>query len=114
MRSPANARHQSVALELDPVAIAGEWIRHAPHRSDLPGRGPRTHPTAARNAANPVRGLYLADEPGTTIAGWYRDLVERGLHPARPSPTTTTSGTSKRRSLPSAPKSRCRAGSGWQ
>jgi RES domain-containing protein len=30
-----------------------------------------------------VRGLYLANEPATAIAEWYRLLAERGLPPAR-------------------------------
>jgi hypothetical protein len=70
-----------VALELDPIAIAGEWIRHAPHRSDLPGRGPEPHRWRWQRG-EPVRGLYLADEPDTAIAGRYRYLVERGLPPS--------------------------------
>jgi hypothetical protein len=33
-----------------------------------------------------VRGLYLADEPATAIAEWYRWLAERGLPPAHAIP----------------------------
>jgi RES domain-containing protein len=33
-----------------------------------------------------VRGLYLADEPTTAIAEWYRWLAERGLPPAHAIP----------------------------
>jgi RES domain-containing protein len=69
-----------VALEVDPVAVSGEWIRHAPHRSDLLGRSPEA--TDGRwQRGDAVRGLYLADEPATAIAEWYRYLAERGLPP---------------------------------
>jgi RES domain-containing protein len=70
-----------VALDLDPVAISGERIRHAPHRSDLLGRSPE--PIDGRwQRGELVRGLYLADEPDTAIAHWYRYLAERGLPPS--------------------------------
>lgn len=68
-------------LDVDPVAISGEWIRHAPHRSDLLGRS--TEPTDGRwQRGDAVRGLYLADEPDTAVAEWYRYLAERGLPPS--------------------------------
>ena len=61
-----------------PVAVCGEWIRHAPHRSDLLGRSPE--PTDGRwQRSELIRGLYLADEPHTAIAEWYRYLAELGL-----------------------------------
>jgi RES domain-containing protein len=70
-----------VALDVDPVAVSGEWIRHAPHRSDLLGRSPE--PTDGRwQHGELVRGLYLADEPDTAVAEWYRYLAERGLPPS--------------------------------
>jgi RES domain-containing protein len=69
-----------VALDVDPIAIAGEWIRHAPHRSDLLGQV--AEPTDGRwQRRELIRGLYLADEPDTAIAEWYRYLAERGLPP---------------------------------
>ena len=70
-----------MALDVDPIAISGEWIRHAPHHSDLLGRS--ADPTDGRwQGRHVVRGLYLADEPDTAVAEWYRYLAERGL-PAR-------------------------------
>lgn len=70
-----------MALDVDPIAIAGEWIRHAPHRSDLLGRA--TEPAEGRwQRAELVRGLNLADEPDTAVAEWYRYLAERGLPPS--------------------------------
>jgi RES domain-containing protein len=72
-------------VEVDTVAVHGEWIRHAPHRSALLGRA--VEPTDRRwQHGEIVRGLYLADEPATAIAEWYRLLAERGLSPARAIP----------------------------
>jgi RES domain-containing protein len=74
-----------VALAVDAVHVSGEWIRHAPHRSDLLGRSPE--PTDGRwQRGGVVRGLYLADEPATAIAEWYRWLSERGLPPTHTVP----------------------------
>lgn len=65
--------------------MRGEWIRHAPHHSDLLGRA--TEPTDGRwQRGEVVGGLYLADETETAIAEWYRFLAERGLPPARAIP----------------------------
>jgi RES domain-containing protein len=74
-----------VALAVDAVQVSGEWIRHAPHRSDLLGRSPE--PTDGRwQRGEVVRGLYLADEPDTAIAEWYRWLAEHGLPPTQAIP----------------------------
>ncbi len=63
------------------IAVTGEWIRHAPHNATLLGRPPI--PTDGRwQRASIVRALYLADEPDTAIAEWYRVLAELGLPPA--------------------------------
>jgi hypothetical protein len=72
-------------VDVDRVAVQGEWIRHAPHRSSLLGRaGELTDGRWQRGEI--VRGLYVADEPATAIAEWYRLLAERGLPPARAIP----------------------------
>lgn len=73
-----------MALSVDRVHVGGEWIRHAPHRSDLLGRSAES--TDGRWQREVVRGLYLADEPATAIAEWYRWLAERGLPPAHAIP----------------------------
>jgi len=74
-----------VALDVDATGVAGEWIRHAPHRSSLRGRS--AEPTDGRwQHALIARGLYLADEAATATAEWYRFLAERGLPPARAIP----------------------------
>jgi hypothetical protein len=72
-------------VDVDTVAVTGEWIRHAPHGAPLLGRS--AEPTDGRwQRGELVRGLYLADQPGTAIAEWYRWLAERGLPPARDPP----------------------------
>ena len=74
-----------MALAVEPVHVTGEWLRHAPHRSDPLGRSPE--PTDGRwQRGELVRGLYLADEAATAIAEWYRWLAERGLPPAHAIP----------------------------
>jgi RES domain-containing protein len=74
-----------VPLDVDATPVAGEWFRHAPHRSSLLGRA--AEPTDGRWQRAPVvRGLYLADEAATAAAEWYRFLAERGLPPARAIP----------------------------
>ena len=69
-----------MALDVDAVAVSGEWIRHAPHRSSLLGRAPTPTDGRWQRGAN-VGGLYLADETDTAVAEWYRYLAERGLPP---------------------------------
>ncbi len=72
-------------MDVETVAVAGEWIRHAPHRSALLGRA--VEPTDGRwQRGEVVRALYLADERATAVAEWYRLLAERGLPPARAIP----------------------------
>lgn len=72
-------------MDVDSIVVQGEWIRHAPHRSALVGR--TADPTNGRwQRGAVVRGLYLADEPATAIAEWYRLLAELGLPPERSVP----------------------------
>jgi len=74
-----------VTLDVDRIAVNGEWIRHAPHDSDLLGRP--AQPTDGRwQHAQTVGGLYLADEADTAIAEWYRYLAELSLQPERAIP----------------------------
>jgi RES domain-containing protein len=74
-----------VALDVNATSVAGEWVRHAPHRSSLLGRA--AEPADGRwQHGDVVRGLYLADEAATATAEWYRFLAERGLPPARAIP----------------------------
>lgn len=69
-------------MDVDAIAVAGEWIRHAPHASALLGRAPV--PTDGRwQRGSVVSALYLADEADTAIAEWYRVLAELGLPPSR-------------------------------
>ena len=56
-------------MNVDTVAVDGEWIRHAPHRSSLLGRA--SEATDGRwQHGDVVRALSLADEPATAIAEW--------------------------------------------
>ena len=56
-------------MDVDAIAIRGEWIRHAPHRSALLGRP--LEPSDGRwQRGDIVRALYVADEPDTAVAGY--------------------------------------------
>lgn len=69
-----------MTLAVEEIAVRGEWIRHAPHGSALLGRATRL--TDKRWQRDEVtRALYLADEPDTAIAEWYRFLAERATWP---------------------------------
>jgi hypothetical protein len=53
-------------VDVDTVAVHGEWIRNAPHRSSLLGRA--AEPIDGRwQRGEIVRGRYAA-EPATAIA----------------------------------------------
>lgn len=72
-------------MDVDGIRVRGEWIRHAPHHSELLGRA--AEPTDGRwQRGEIVRALYLADETDTAIAEWYRFLAERGLPPSQAIP----------------------------
>lgn len=72
-------------MDVETVAIKGEWIRHVPHRSELLGRSAEA--TDGRwQHGRVVRALYLADTAQTAIAEWYRYLAERGLPPSQTIP----------------------------
>jgi RES domain-containing protein len=73
-----------VTRSVEPIAVHGEWVRHAPHRAALLGRS--RIPTSGRwQRAGAVLGLYLADDQ-TAVAEWYRWLAERAMPPARAIP----------------------------
>jgi RES domain-containing protein len=72
-------------VDVDAIVVDGEWIRHVPHESALLGRADERTDGRWQHGAV-VRGLYLADEPATAIAEWYRWLAERGLPPAYATP----------------------------
>ena len=64
----------------DRVAIAGTFYRHLPQQGD-----PLWRADPARDGrwqrGRVVEGLYLADEPDTAWAEWYRGLAELALRP---------------------------------
>lgn len=74
-----------MALDVDAVDAAGEWLRHIPHSANPLAR---PHPPGdnrwQRGAV--VDALYLADDEATLWAEWYRHLAERGLPPTRSLP----------------------------
>ena len=80
-------------MDVDTVAVAGEWIRHAPHRSSLLGRASEATDGRWQHDAV-VRALYLADEPATAIADGIACWPNADYRRAAPSLTTTTYGSS--------------------
>lgn len=70
-----------MAHDIAAVALDGVWFRHvgagaAPLARPDPPRDARWQRGEARDA------LYLADEPDTAWAEWYRWLAEHGLRPS--------------------------------
>jgi RES domain-containing protein len=72
-------------VDVDAIVVRGEWVRHVPHGSSLLGRADESTDGRWQHGAI-VRGLYLADEPATAVAEWYRWLAERGLSPGHAVP----------------------------
>lgn len=65
---------------VEPVTVAGTWWRHVPVGGDPLWRPP--HPADGRwQRGDVVAGYYLADEPDTAWAEWYRALAEVALPP---------------------------------
>jgi RES domain-containing protein len=72
-------------VDVDPVRVAGRWYKHAaPGSPPLPERDPP--PDSRWQRGSIVDAVYLADEPDTAWAEWYRHLAELGLPPARQMP----------------------------
>jgi hypothetical protein len=55
-------------VDVEAIRVRGEWIRHAPHHSDLLGRS--ATPTEGRWQHANIGALYLADTPETAAAEW--------------------------------------------
>jgi RES domain-containing protein len=72
-------------LPVESIAVVGEWVRHAPHRSAPLGRPPEAA-SGRWQRGDVVPGLYLADEPETAVAEWYRWLAENAVPPRRGTP----------------------------
>jgi RES domain-containing protein len=74
-----------VALDVDATRVTGRWVRHAyPGAGAVPRRDPA--PDGRWQHGDVVDSLYLADEPTTAWAEWYRHLAELGLPPDRQMP----------------------------
>lgn len=73
-------------IDVDALAIRGHWVRHSRHPTNpLPERDPV--PDSRWQRGSVVDALYLADEPATAWAEWYRHLAELGLPPDQWLPT---------------------------
>jgi RES domain-containing protein len=74
-----------LALDVDATAVTGRWVKHA--APGHPPLGRRDVPPDSRwQRGDVVDALYLADEPATAWAEWYRHLAEAGVPPARQMP----------------------------
>jgi RES domain-containing protein len=61
------------------VPLAGVWCRHV--RADAPPLPGRPAPDGRWQRGEQLAGLYLAQDPETVWAEWYRALAEIGLAP---------------------------------
>jgi RES domain-containing protein len=72
-------------LDVDVGAIHGSFVRHIPHGGNPLYQPP--HPAHGRwQHGDMIEAWYLADEPATAWAEWYRALAGTGLPPARALP----------------------------
>ncbi len=65
--------------------VTGLWWRHVPTGAD-PVSLPAHPPDGRWQRGNVVGAIYLADEPDTAWAEWYRALAELGVPPTRSLP----------------------------
>jgi hypothetical protein len=69
-----------MALDLTPVAVTGTWWRHLPAGGDPAYRA--AVPASGRwQRGEIVAALYLAGDPETVWAEWYRRLAEDAIAP---------------------------------
>ena len=61
------------------VPLAGVWYRHV--RADAPPLPSHRAPDGRWQRGEQLAGLYLAQDPDTVWAEWYRALAELGLPP---------------------------------
>jgi RES domain-containing protein len=67
-------------LDIDAVPVAGTWVRHLPAGGDPRYR--TSVPASGRwQRGSTVAAVYLADEPQTAWAEWYRALAESETRP---------------------------------
>ena len=72
-------------FDVDVGAVRGVFVRHIPHGGDPLYQAP--HPADGRwQHGSVIEAWYLADEPATAWAEWYRALAGTGLPPARALP----------------------------
>jgi RES domain-containing protein len=61
------------------VPVAGVWYRHVP--ADAPALPGHPAPNGRWQRGEQLAGLYLAQDPDTVWAEWYRALAELGVPP---------------------------------
>jgi RES domain-containing protein len=72
-------------FDVDVGAVRGVFVRHIPRGGDPLNQAP--HPADGRwQHGSVIEAWYLADEPPTAWAEWYRPLAGTGLPPARALP----------------------------
>jgi RES domain-containing protein len=67
-------------LDVDAVPVAGTWVRHLPASGD-PSYRPLVAASGRWQRGGTVAAVYLADEPATAWAEWYRALAESATRP---------------------------------
>jgi len=74
-----------VAADVQRVSVAGSWWRQAPHGSDPLWLA--SPPSSGRwQRGEEIAAIYLADDPATAWAEWYRVLAELALPPTHGMP----------------------------
>jgi RES domain-containing protein len=69
-----------LALDVDATRVTGRWVKHSyPGADPLAPRDPP--PDNRWQHGDVVDAVYLAEEPDTAWAEWYRHLAERGVPP---------------------------------
>jgi len=73
------------ALDVDEDSIHDVFVRHIPHGAD-PLYWPPDPPDGRWQHGGTIAAWYLADEPATAWAEWYRALAGTGLPPGHTPP----------------------------
>lgn len=73
------------SLDVDTGSVHGFFVRHIPHGGD-PLYEPPEPADGRWQRGSSIAACYLADEPGTAWAEWYRALAGTGLPPVRAMP----------------------------
>lgn len=85
IESPGVVEPGPMDLDVSPVDVAGDWLRHVPHGVD-PLHGPKPAGDNRWQRGRIVDALSLADGESTLWAEWYRHLAEHGVPPPQQMP----------------------------